>query len=323
MSDPANETKNEFSYEQNQKQNQKTETPKLNIIFWVLSCISWLLLIITGWISIKWLNDEDYYVIWTIFVERNYELYYYLPFQMHVALAYIAFILSLAIILFGFILYFIKTLISKDEYIIKGMLDPFTKFHFIPLLLASGLFIIGESYNNQIDFLDHEKNMHIAGLILSILGLISLIFIYIKTDLEGCKWWEILLLKKGTYSSLIVLMWYYFCYDIYYVHSKNNEDETFEEKWNWKRGCGIFSSVVFGLGTLIFSFIFKDLIACFINIIVYTGLIVYYYKIPNYFRKIKYLNKNADGGIDIAILFLSLVMFCFLLIKYRQDCLAS
>lgn len=59
------------------------------------------------------------------------------------------------------------------------------------------------------------------------------------------------------------------------------------------------------------------------NIIIYTGLIVYYYKIPDYFRKIKYLNKNADGGVDIAILSLSLVMFCFLLIKFRQDCLTS
>ena len=59
------------------------------------------------------------------------------------------------------------------------------------------------------------------------------------------------------------------------------------------------------------------------NIIIYIGLIAYYYKIPNYLRKIKYLNKNADGGIDIALLFLSLVMFCVLLIKFRQDCLAS
>ena len=59
------------------------------------------------------------------------------------------------------------------------------------------------------------------------------------------------------------------------------------------------------------------------NIIIYIGLVVYYYKIPNYLRKIKYLNKNDNGGIDIALLFLSLVMFCVLLIKFRQDCLAS
>ena len=319
MSTQTVESKNEFTYEQK----QKNVEPKLNIIFWVFSCISWLLLIITGWISIKWLDNKDYYVIWTIYVERNFENYYYLPFQMHVALLYIAFILSLVIILFGFILYFIKTLISKDENIIKGMLGPFTKFHFIPLLFASSLFIIGESNKNKIDFEKYGKDMHIAGLVLSLLGLMSLLYIYLHTDLDGCKWWEVLLLKKGAYSCLIALMWYYLCYDIFYVHLGNNPEETYEDEWNWKRGYGIFFSTLFGVGTLIFSFVFKDLVICFMNIIIYTGLIVYYYKIPDYFRKIKYLNKNADGGVDIAILSLSLVMFCFLLIKFRQDCLTS
>lgn len=165
--------------------------------------------------------------------------------------------------------------------------------------------------------------MHIAGLILSLLGLMSLIYIYLHTNLDGCKWWEILLLKKGAYSCLIILMFYYLCYDIFYVHVGNNPEETYEDEWNWRKGCGLFFSAVFGIGSLAFSFIFKDLVICFMNIIIYTGLIVYYYKIPNYLRKIKYLNKNADGGIDIAILFLSLVMFCILLIKFRQECLAS
>ena len=319
MSTQTVESKNEFTYEQK----QKDETPKKNKIFWVISCISWLLLIVTGWIAIKWLDDEDYYVIWTIYVERNFENYYYLPFQMHVALLYIAFILSLAIILFGFILYFIKTLNSKDQNIIKGMLGPITKYHFIPLLFASSLFIIGESYKDRTDFEKYGKDMHIAGLVLSLLGLMSLIYTYLHTNLDGCKWWEILLLKKGAYSCLIILMFYYFCYDIFYVHIGNNPEETYEDEWNWRKGCGLFFSAVFGIGSLAFSFIFKDLVICFMNIIIYTGLIVYYYKIPNYFRKIKYLNKNADGGVDIAILFLSLVLFCILLIKFRQDCLVS
>ena len=70
MSDQANETKNDIIYKPNQI--PKHESPKMNIIFWTFSIISWLLLIVTGWISIKWLHEEDYYVIWTIFVERNF-----------------------------------------------------------------------------------------------------------------------------------------------------------------------------------------------------------------------------------------------------------
>ena len=175
MSTQTVESKNEITYEQK----EKNENPKNDIIFWALSCISWILLILTGWIAIKWLDDKEYYVIWTIFVERNYENYYYLPFQMHVSTLYIAFISSMTIILFGFILFFIKTLFSKDKNIIKGMLGPITKYHFIPLLFASSLFIIGESYTDKNDFEKYGKDMHITGFILSIFGLMSLIYIYL------------------------------------------------------------------------------------------------------------------------------------------------
>ena len=113
------------------------------------------------------------------------------------------------------------------------MLGPITKYHFIPLLLASSLFIIGESYTDKNDFEKYGKDMHITGFILSIFGLMSLIYIYLHTDLDGCKWWEILLLKKGVYSCLISLMFYYFCYVIFYVHIGNNPEETYVEKRMW------------------------------------------------------------------------------------------
>lgn len=292
-------------------------------VFWIFSLISWILLIVTGWISIKWLDDDDYWVIWTLYSERNYEHYYYMPFQMHVSVIYIVFIFSLVICLIGFILYFIATTFSKNELIIRGMLGPYSRYFFIPLLFASGLFIIGESHNNKYDFQKKSKEMVISGLIISILGLASMIFIYIMTDLNTNRWWELLLLKKGTYSCLIILMWYYFCYDIYYVHLADNPNENYEELWNWKRGCGIFFSVIFGIGSIVFSFIFKDLVICCINILIYAGLIAYYYKIPNYLRKLKYLNKNADGAVDLVMIVLSLVSLIILLTKFREECLKS
>ena len=41
MSTQTVESKNEITYEQK----EKNENPKNNIIFWALSCISWILLI--------------------------------------------------------------------------------------------------------------------------------------------------------------------------------------------------------------------------------------------------------------------------------------
>lgn len=42
----------------------------LKSICWILSYISWLMLVITGWISIKWLDDENE-IIWTIGAPRK------------------------------------------------------------------------------------------------------------------------------------------------------------------------------------------------------------------------------------------------------------
>ena len=292
-------------------------------IFWIISTISWILLIITGWISIKWLNDDDYWVVWTIYVERNFEEYYYMPFQMHVSLLYIAFIFSLIITLFGCIFYLIKTGLQKDQQIINGMLGSFSKYHFIPHFFISALFILGECHNDKYDFQKNQKDMVIAGLIFSLLGLISMVFIYINTNLVNCRWWEILLLKKGAYSCFIILMWYYFCYDIYYVRRVDKVNDSYEQIWNWKRGCGLFFSIAFGIGSIAFSLIFKDLIVSFMNIVIYSGLLVYYLKIPNYFRKLKYLNKNGDLIVDIILLVLSVATICILLIKYREQCVKS
>ena len=306
-----------ISYESGKKEKN------FSIIFWVLSHISWILLLITGWISIKWLDDRDYWVIWTIYAERNFEEYYYMPFQMHVSLIYIVFIILLIIILLWFIIYLKKAIFSKDQGIILGMLGPYCKFHFIPLFCTSALFIIGECSDKKKDFKKNNKDMVISGIIFSLIGFISMIIIYIKTDLKNNSCCIILLLKKGVYSCLIVLMWYYFCYDIYYIRITDKPNVTYEEQWITKRVTGLIASIIFGIGSLSFAIKFRDLVICFMNILIYIGLIIYYFKIPYYFRRLKYLNKNGDGILDIIILILSISTLCFLLIKHKKECLES
>ena len=125
----------------------------------------------------------------------------------------------------------------------------FSKFHFFPLLCASALFIIGECIDedkNNPDIIKRYKKLYVSGLVFSILGLASMIFIYIMTDLNTEEKWVMLLLKKGTYSCLIVLMWYYFCYDIYHVHLADKPDEDNNKKEDWAKGCGLAFSIIFG-----------------------------------------------------------------------------
>ena len=316
-------------------------------ICWIMSYLSWLLLVATGWASIKWLDEmptryddnpdpDDLHVGWTIwsfFVWRSvdntrYNNYdplkrKYYPLQMQVSLYYICFILTLIVITGGCIIFFVKTIFKKDDQVINGMMGQFSKFHFFPLLCASALFIIGECVDNDLENEDHLKSMYIAGLVFSIIGLASFIFIYIMTDLNTNDWWVLLLLKKGVYSCLIVLMWYNFCYEIYYVHEVDKPDEDTKKQHDWKKGCGLAFSIIFGIGSLAFSFVFKDLVACGMNLLIYIGLTVAYFRLPGYFRKEKEANKNGDGIVDIIMLVLSVAMIVLLLIKFRENCLKS
>ena len=330
-------------------------------ICWIMSYLSWLLLVASGWASIKWLDEkpsgydgdsynpleDDYHHGWTVWgfrAERTHdgedplkEGYY--PLQMQVSLYYICFILTLIVVTGGCFVFFYKTICKKDDQVINGMMGQFSKFHFFPLLCASALFIIGECVDNldKKDLRtekeeDHFKNMYISGLVFSIVGLASFIFIYIMTDLNT-DWWVLILLKKGAFSCLIILMWYYFCYDIYYVHQydrlsskrddPNYDDDEDSNLLDWRKGCGLAFSIIFGIGSLAFSFVFKDLVACVMNLLIYIGLTVAYFRLPSEARKLKDYNKNGDGIVDIIMLVLSVAVIVLLLIKYRENCMKS
>ena len=313
-------------------------------ICWIMSYLSWLLLVASGWASIKWLDEKrniyDFnpfkddkinygWTVWVFDAVRTSKggrdpLENYYPFQMQVSLYYICFILTLIVITCGCVIFFVKTIFKKDDEVINGMMGQFSKFHFFPLLCASALFIIGECVDNDIDEDDdHLKKMYISGLVFSLIGLASFIFIYIMTDLNTKDWWVLLLLKKGVFSCLIVLMWHCFCYSIYYVHTYDNPDESVDKKLDWKKGCGLAFSIIFGVGSLAFSFVFKDIVACGMNLLIYIGLTVAYFRVPKEYRKLKERNKNGDGIVDIIMLVLSVAMAVLLMIKYREECLKS
>ena len=171
--------------------------------FLVLSLLSWVLFLITGWISLKYLKgDQEVEIIWTIYKIdfEDYSIYY--PFQMNAKIIDMVFILTLIISSIGFIILLIKTIFIMDEPIIHGMFGQFSKFHFFPLLCVSGLFLIRESVQENDKIF---KNMIITGTVFDILGLISLIFIYLMTDLNT-QWYYLLFIKKGSFSCLIILM---------------------------------------------------------------------------------------------------------------------
>ena len=285
-------------------------------ICWILSYLSWLLLTINSWVSFGWLYREKYMKIWTIKVVIDINDHIYLPLQMYYIVVYIIFNISNVIILAGCVYFFIITLIKKDGQFIIKIMENFNKFHFFPLLLAFIMFILGESsVESPKDF----TAVNGAGLAISLMGLASIIFLYIMTDLNEINWMANFFIKKGVYSCLIILFWYNFCYSIYYVHFANNPDD--QNITNWMKGCGLAFSLIFGLCNLGFSFYFKDILICFMNFLIYIGLAIYFYihNSSHFDENVEYASfhnktNKGDGIVDMIIISLSFFMLIYFII---------
>ena len=332
---------------------------KLNLVFtdefttvksvlWIISLLSWGLFICTGLSSIKFFHDSKYEIIWTIEkigqkIDGKYTVQTYYPIQINTVMLYIIFLFLLLFAVAAFVMYIFKSLIRKEDDIFEGMMGIWPRLHSFPLIIVSFLFLLGQYFfpyylnkyyiytsfdKKKGEFIDYAayfnriKDLKIVALSLSIIGLISLIFIYIVTDLKTDQWYVVLTIKKGFYSSLIILLWYYFCYMTYQVTdcmypSLNEKDDIY------LRNCfGIVASIAVGVGSLIFSFFFKDIVSAFMNMIIYIGMTIYYFSIES--STISHLRyESADGIIDIVIIVLSIFMMVFLLAKHRDVCLSS
>ena len=288
---------------------QSSSNNSLRPIFLIASYISWVAVAVNNWISLHWFYSKKYRTVWNIYIFLDIESLEYAPFQMYYIMNYIVFNFVFAVITIGCIVFLVKTLFQKDPQVIEGMMGNFSQFHFFPLLCAFIMSILGElgaHADKPEEFYKGDK----AGLAISLVGLISMIFIYIMTNLNTNDWWSNFFLKKGTFSCLIVLFFYNFCYDIYYVRvaDKKLNDADIE----WGKGCGIFFSIFFGICCIAFSFIFKDIMICFLNILIYLGLTKYYFSLVEDLRSTKDYNKNGDGVVDVIILVLSFILFLYL-----------
>ena len=132
------------------------------------------------------------------------------------------FILFSILLLFALISFIFIIIYRNEEGLREGILGKYSKFHFIPILCATSLYIIGEAYgvNNLINDAPYA-----FSIIFSIIGLCSLIFIYIQTSMPKLN--ARLAIKKGLYSSLIVLFVYKF---MFYYHNFR-PDENIISQW--------------------------------------------------------------------------------------------
>ena len=306
-------------------------------ICWILSYFSWLLAAVTNLAALKWMYDPvkeiDTCFIWNIVILPNYiknsgnyedgsrrrlnspakrnirKLEYglqsFYPFQMSELMIYIVFNFAFAMIIAGCAVYIIKTFIKRDIKAIDGLFGNLSQFHFFPFICNFAMSLLGILTGDKIEKWDDIAS---AGLALSLVGLASMIFIYITTKSDSFDLTGKFFIKNGAFSCLIVLFWYNFCYDIFQVRFLTKEE--YDQKW--AKGCSLAFSIIFGVGSISFSFLFKDVMVSFMNILIYIGLAKNYFEL-GIDTSSKDYNKNGDGAVDIIMLVCSMILFLFLI----------
>ena len=286
----------------------------------LISIISWIIFILTIWHSY---NSSAF--IWSKFEFvitekiKEYKIFY-IPIKMNMVWLNL-FIFLISTIGLGFYLFF--TTIKKNQNLYDGMLSNWSKYHFIPLLLISALYIITQHDFDAENIFKHIKTLLIFDLIFTILGLTGLILIYLTMNLN-CEWYFVFAIKKGVFSSFIVLLWYNFFYIIIYLKTINyliNNDPSNESLYNFYKGTGISFPIIIGLGSLAFSFFFKDIMVVFVNFLIYVGFVLCFFtKSKTQMEEIKedFLG-YGEGIIDIIFLVISFAFIPFLIIFYKKE----
>ena len=295
----------------------------LKTVFWLLSILSWLLYLITGWIAIF---GKEYY-LWTIPKNAivNYlisQVHLYIPCQIDEPLLMTIFIVTLAISTLGFVAYLVYSTCIKSN-VFDGMMGSLSRFHSIPLACAGGLFLVGETIGES----EKPKDLLIAALCFSIIGFISIILVHLKTNME--PWYASLLVKKATFSCLIALFTYSICYTIYQLGVMNELNNftleqlikyIFSGKNNLSdfiNNCATAFSIVIGVVNLSVSFVLKDFMISVMNLLIYIGCTIYYYNIESY--KDTFFKNNGEGIIDIVMIVLSALNIGVILFMYKTD----
>lgn len=297
-----------------------------SIIYSVFSIISWILFIITGLFGIFFsllYNNNDYVFIWSIKRISSSEKKKYFPIQINWFVIYLLFIITLVFGAIQSFYYIISSMKKKNIIIYFSMMGEISKFHFVPLFCVSGLFIIGISSNYVCDKdKTHNPDLHfingiISGIVLSLFGLISLLIIYVKTEVKSDSFIKVLLIKKGVYSCLISLMVYTFFNNIlysWYIIRKYVDKDNFSN--NWLNYYGIIFSGIIGILNLILSFFLKDIALAGMNTLIYFGMTLYFYSIDEVKSD---FTQYIDGIIDIAMILLSICIFGYLITDIKNN----
>ena len=92
------------------------------------------------------------YVFWLNFIYRTNNPIVYSPIYISFVLFYMIAALNISLSPMAFFVYIYYLFFAKDVNVKNGMLGEITKYHFVPLITISILFVIGESLGKKYRF---------------------------------------------------------------------------------------------------------------------------------------------------------------------------
>jgi hypothetical protein len=287
--------------------------------------LSWGLLVITSWITffepdirLSWKQNKYHRGIffWLYPTYITSDGVYY-PIYIFFLVFFPVIIVSLLIFTLGFAVYVYCIFIRKYSNVINAMFGLFSKFHFIPILCASALFIISECTDDEPGKWVNPSNFQIfLTIVISFMGLVSMAFIYFQTKLEFPMYVK-LTINRGTYSCLLALFSFGFFFNIFYYGFKDRIENEKNDIKDWIKGCNYAFSIIFGAVNLGLSFFFKDIILAGINCIMYIGMAINFFLIDGDTMEKLFDDERIVGIIDIIMILASGGLAAFLFIKFN------
>ena len=185
--------------------------------------------------------DGDKFLVWLHISYK--EIWVIYTFIMHHTFSYIVIISVYVISTIGFLTYVYNSVIKKNNSVLKGMLSRMSRYHFIPLIFIIANFILGETRGEDLDV---KEGHALASLIITVLSLISLLYISYIIKLNSSFSKEMIVIKSGL-SCFIAFLTYYLGYIIWLYKSMKDINDGEYDLEDWNKETAIWFSIVIGL----------------------------------------------------------------------------
>ena len=294
-------SKEEVIFIKNSNENEiEIKSKKNNFIFFIniFSFISFSGLFILSWLSIIWLHKYNFVFTIYRFEKTYFSSFEYFPIQVSSIILYSIIIFTIISITMAYF-YYLKAIFFYKNF---DALNDKNRNYSIPISLNLLLFYIGELTHNKNDIF---HIYYFIGFFSSFISLFYLIRLYLDFDYDNDNidfdnYIKNTFIYEFFYGALISLDMYYLFYvicQIIFYFNENIEIRVF---------MGIIVNLFMGIVSIYIGYKLKNMVFALIFAIIYNGIIIFHFTIPE--KERKKINLKSFEVILSGIFFIGLLI---------------